>query len=91
MLNVLTLPNGQNLKDFKFLVHDPCKTYVKIVIQECNLTFFEELEFCAVFNVLFNCRKIIPLPMYRASIQTCPEALFDKMSTVMAIYPQVNL
>jgi len=35
-------------------------------------------------------RKIIPLPMYRASIETCPEALYEKRATVMAIYPQTT-
>ena len=35
-------------------------------------------------------RKIIPLPTYRASNETCPEALFEKGVTVMAIYPQVG-
>ncbi|XP_023320209.1 SAGA-associated factor 29 [Eurytemora carolleeae] len=36
-------------------------------------------------------RKIIPLPTFRASQETCPEALFDKGQTVMAIYPQCPL
>jgi len=35
-------------------------------------------------------RRIIPLPTYRASTETCPEALFDKGATVMAIYPQTT-
>jgi len=35
-------------------------------------------------------RKIIPLPTYRASVETCSSALFDKGVTVMAIYPQTT-
>lgn len=35
-------------------------------------------------------RKVIPLPRWRANPDTCPEALYEKGTTVMAIYPQTT-
>jgi len=35
-------------------------------------------------------RKVIPLPTMRANPETNPEALYDKGTTVMAIYPQTT-
>lgn len=35
-------------------------------------------------------RRIIPLARYKASQETCPEALFEKGTVVMAIYPQTT-
>ena len=38
---------------------------------------------------IFYFRKIIPLPTFKASQETSPDALYEKGATVMAIYPQV--
>jgi len=35
-------------------------------------------------------RKVIPLPRWRANPDTCAEALYEKGTTVMAIYPQTT-
>ena len=35
-------------------------------------------------------RKVIPLPTMRANPETSPEALYEKGTTVMAIYPQTT-
>ena len=35
-------------------------------------------------------RKIIPLPVWRASYQLNPDALYEKGTTVNAIYPQTT-
>jgi len=35
-------------------------------------------------------RKIIPLPTFKASQETSPDALYEKGATVMAIYPQTT-
>ena len=42
------------------------------------------------FDILFIFRRIIPLARYKASQETCPEALFERGTVVMAIYPQTT-
>ena len=47
------------------------------------------INYIFIFDTLCF-RKIIPLPTFKASLETSSEALYDKGATVMAIYPQVR-
>ena len=59
--------------------------YLEISTNQPRPTYF-----AIVLAFRFYFRRIIPLARYKASQETCPEALFDKGTVVMAIYPQTT-
>nr|CAD7196188.1 unnamed protein product [Timema douglasi] len=84
-------------------VGDMVAALVKITEEEENWILAEVVQFNAATNKyevddideqkdrhILSRRRVVPLPLMRANPETDPQALFQKESVVMALYPQTT-
>nr|CAD7429816.1 unnamed protein product [Timema monikensis] len=86
-----------------YQVGDMVAALVKITEEEENWILAEVVQFNAATNKyevddideqkdrhILSRRRVVPLPLMRANPETDPQALFQKESVVMALYPQTT-